>query len=77
MFKCTLPIRRYFRRRVGFRAGLLPLYRPSGIEWSLDAILLYGRPGATDDPGAVSTQVLLAGRVVVTICFVPDEHIGF
>ena len=77
MFKGTLPIRRYFSRCVGFRAGLLPLYGPSGIEWVHVAILLYGRPGASDAPGAVSTQALLAGRVFVTICPVPDEHIDF
>jgi hypothetical protein len=36
-----------------------------------------GRPGASDAPGVMSTQALLAGRVVVAICVVPDEHIGF
>ena len=36
-----------------------------------------GRQGASDAPGAMSTQAHLAGQVVVAIYPVPDEHFGF
>ena len=77
MFKCTLPL---VATSFLVLKSELPSFLCMEPREQIGSAMPYfcmGRPGASDAPGAMSTQALLAGRVVVAICVDPAEHIGF